>query len=152
MWALADGASIYPSEIFRAGLRYVEDFPFGASYLEFGSRLRWLGFRIRHLDTTYVAHLFGDTRSHDDDHIERASRIFAMLCHSLVYQSTAANQALSFGQLVKELVAEPGRTIPALRHGRSVYRRHRADLESQRTAAQEVQRALESAYTAASPA
>src|SRR4051794_15374802 len=38
-WAISDGASIYPAEIFRSGLRFSESFKFGASYLEFGSRL-----------------------------------------------------------------------------------------------------------------
>src|SRR4051812_12145666 len=38
-WAISDGASIYPASIFESGLLFSEAFKFGASYLEFGSRL-----------------------------------------------------------------------------------------------------------------
>jgi glycosyltransferase involved in cell wall biosynthesis len=55
-WAISDGASIYPREIFDRGLRLAEGIRFGAAYLEFGSRLQFLGYRIRQLRSTYVLH------------------------------------------------------------------------------------------------
>jgi glycosyltransferase involved in cell wall biosynthesis len=112
-WAISDGATIYPRPIFDRGIRYVESIKFGAGYLEFGSRLHWLGYRIRQLLTTYVIHHFDPlARSFMDEEVEMASRFFAMLCHSWIYQPRAANKSLSILEMTKEL----------LRHGRVAQR------------------------------
>jgi glycosyltransferase involved in cell wall biosynthesis len=116
-WAIADGASIYPKVIFDRDLRYVERFKFGAGYLEFGSRLYWLGYRIRQLLTTYVIHHFDRSmRSFEDFESDLASLFFAMLCHSYLYQPTAANKLRCTLEIAKEL----------MRHG-AVARRALAD-------------------------
>jgi glycosyltransferase involved in cell wall biosynthesis len=98
-WAISDGAAIYPREIFTRGLRFFEGFPFGASYLEWGSRLHWLGYEIRHLHGTYVIHHFDpDTRSIKDVRGESAAALFAGLCHSFIYQPTLRNRLLTITQ------------------------------------------------------
>jgi glycosyltransferase involved in cell wall biosynthesis len=99
-WAIADGAAIYPREIFDRGLRFSESFPFGAAYLEWGSRLHWLGYEIRHLDDTYVIHHYDPaTRSIDDLRVAAGSRLFAGLCHSFIYQPSLRNRALTVAEL-----------------------------------------------------
>jgi len=96
IWAIADGAAIYPREIFDRGLRFSESFPFGAAYLEWGSRLHWLGYEIRHLDETYVIHHFDPmARSIDSIRSNAGSRLFAGMCHSFIYQPTVRNRALT---------------------------------------------------------
>ena len=99
MWAIADGASIYPRQVFDSGQRFHEGFVFGASYLEWGSRLHWLGYDICHLSNTYVVHHFDATaRSYDDRVTDTASRLFAGMSHSFIYQRTLRNRALTVGQ------------------------------------------------------
>ena len=99
-WALADGATIYPRAVFDAGHRFSEAFPFGAAYLEFGSRLHWLGYRIRQLATTYVIHHYeASNRSFADPQSEMAAEFFAMFCHSFLYQPSLRNKLLSVSQV-----------------------------------------------------
>jgi glycosyltransferase involved in cell wall biosynthesis len=96
IWAIADGATIYPREIFDCGLRFSESFIFGAAYLEWGSRLHWLGWDIRHLDSTYVIHhLDPRARSFDDIRTNAGSRLFAGLSHSFIYQPSVRARALT---------------------------------------------------------
>jgi len=115
-WAIADGASIYPKKIFESGLRFVEYYKFGASYLEWGSRLYYLGYRIRHLDSTYIIHHFDpQNRSFMDREIDQSSRLFAMLCHSLIYQSNFKNQYLLSYEIFKQFVFSPRLTTKCLR-------------------------------------
>ena len=100
MWAIADGAAVYPREIFDRGLRFSESFRFGAVYMEWGSRLNWLGYEIRHLDTTYVIHhLDPAARSFSDVRITAGAHLFAALCHSFVYQPSLRNRALTVAEL-----------------------------------------------------
>jgi glycosyltransferase involved in cell wall biosynthesis len=105
IWAIADGATIYPREVFDSGLRFSESFPFGAAYLEWGSRLHWLGYEIRHLKETFVIHHLDPTaRSFQDIRCNAGSRLFAGLCHSFIYQPSPRNRALTimeFGATVR---------------------------------------------------
>lgn len=98
MWAIADGATVYPRRVFDEGNRFYDGFVFGASYLEWGSRLHWLGYDIRHLSTTYVIHN-AESRSYDDKSTDAASRLFACLCHSRLYQPTARNKLLTLVEI-----------------------------------------------------
>ena len=101
IWAIADGATIYPRAIFDRGLRFSESFPFGAAYLEWGSRLHWLGYRIRHLDDTFIVHhLDLSARSFMNVRVNAGSRLFAALCHSFIYQPSLRNRLLTLGQVV----------------------------------------------------
>jgi glycosyltransferase involved in cell wall biosynthesis len=129
-WAIADGATIYPRSIFDRGIYYVEAIKFGASYLEFGSRLHWLGYRIRQLLTTYVMHHFDPSaRSFMDPEVEMASRFFAMLCHSWIYQPRISNKALSIFEMVQALFRHGHLAQHALQQAVEQYRIHRDSLE-----------------------
>jgi glycosyltransferase involved in cell wall biosynthesis len=99
IWAIADGAAIYPREIFERGLRFSESFPFGAAYLEWGSRLNWLGYEIRHLVETFVIHHFDPmARSINNIRSNAGSRLFAGMCHSFIYQPSLRNRALTVAE------------------------------------------------------
>lgn len=99
-WAIADGATIYPRQIFALGERMAEFYVFGAAYLEWGSRLYWRGYTISHLQATYVIHHFDpSSRSYDSIEVELSSRLFAAMCHSFLYQRTVRNIALTSAQL-----------------------------------------------------
>ena len=103
-WAISDGATIYPREIFDCGLRFIDDYKFGAAYLEFGSRLHRLGYRIRHLTTTHIIHYYDpQTRSFLDVNIDLSSRFCAMLCHAYLYQPKLINKMLCMLEMLKQL-------------------------------------------------
>jgi glycosyltransferase involved in cell wall biosynthesis len=121
-WAIADGATIYPRFVFDRGVRLVETFRFGAAYLEFGSRLHWLGYRIRQLTTTYVVHHYEPSkRSFSDPESDISSRFFAMLCHSFIYQPSLKNKVQSILQIGWESLAHLGVAVHAIRAARKEY-------------------------------
>ena len=123
-WAIADGATIYPREIFDRGLRFAQSFPFGAPYLEFGSRLHFLGYRIRQLPPTYVIHYYeAGKRSLADPEGEMAAEFFAMLCHSFIYQPTPKNKLLTLSQIGLMTLRRNGAAIRALRSALPEYRK-----------------------------
>ncbi len=126
MWSIADGSSIYPRTVFGRGLRFAEEFPFGAAYLEWGSRLHWLGYRIRHLSETHVIHHFDErSRSYLDDRIDLSSRFFAMFAHAGLYQPTLANRLLCGAEVLKQTLRAPSLAFASARVARRVYREHR---------------------------
>jgi glycosyltransferase involved in cell wall biosynthesis len=56
--AIADGASVYPRQIFESGLRYDETYPFGGLWYLWGKLLATRGWRITFSDRTFVWHHF----------------------------------------------------------------------------------------------
>jgi glycosyltransferase involved in cell wall biosynthesis len=124
-WSIADGASIYPRVVFDQGHAFEESFKFGAAYLEFGSYLYRNGFRMRHLEETYVIHHFDPTqRSFLDPELELSSRLFAMLCHSFLYQRHIANQiattlkCIQYGMQLRRPFASAGKVLRAFNRRR----------------------------------
>jgi len=134
-WAISDGATIYPRSIFDRDIRYVESVKFGAGYLEFGSRLHWLGYRIRQLPTTYILHHYDPSaRSLMDTEAEMAARFFAMLCHSWIYQPRIANKLLSILEMTKAFLRHGHLARRSAAEALEQYRVHRRSLEKFRTA------------------
>jgi glycosyltransferase involved in cell wall biosynthesis len=124
-WAIADGATIYPRAIFDRGIRYAQSFKFGDAYLEFGSRLYWLGYRVRQLLSTHVVHHYDPAaRSFHDPESELASRFFAMMCHSFCYQPTLGNKLLSTFEMSSLCLRKGRMSWHALHRARAEYRRH----------------------------
>jgi len=106
-WAIADGATIYPREIFERGFRFVEDFGYGSSYLEFGALLYARGWRSRCVPEAFVEH-------HDEaaaqDRRSPLSCLYASLCFNLYFRCNllralrhAAPHAAHFGELPRLL-------------------------------------------------
>ncbi len=90
-WAIADGSTIYPADIFRRGHRLVEWYGMGSSYLEFGAYLYRHGYKSRCIRGAQVDHyaqaatlsrINGDNRQYES--IE--SQLFASLCFNLYFQ------------------------------------------------------------------
>jgi glycosyltransferase involved in cell wall biosynthesis len=125
-WVISDGASIYPRNIFANGHRYAEDFKFGAAYLEFGSRLHWLGYRIRHLDSTWVIHhMDAMNRSFMDAEVDLASSGFAAFCHALIYQPSLLNRIWCFAEVIKRFAMHRSASFSPLRSAWQAYKRRR---------------------------
>ena len=100
-WALADGSTIFPSTVFDQGHFYFDHFKFGLTYLEFGSRLHWMGYRIRVLDTTHILHL-AEESSYTDPTIFISTSCFSSLAHCFIYQPTPTNKFLCTAKLLKQ--------------------------------------------------
>jgi len=129
-WAISDGAAIYPRRLFQEGVRYAEAFPFGAAYLELGSRLHWRGQRIRFLDTTYVVHHYDPAaRSVMDPAVDLASRTFAALCHAFVYQPSARNRAVCLSRMALRAARGGVPGAQAVAAGWRAFRVHISELE-----------------------
>ena len=99
--AISCGASIYPKNIIELNILNSEDFKFGSVYLEYGSRLKYLGFRIRHISETYVIHNFDfNTRSYNNEIELLNSNIYAIMTLSFIYEPTMENKILTISRLV----------------------------------------------------
>jgi glycosyltransferase involved in cell wall biosynthesis len=87
-WGISDGSTIYPREIFDRGLRMVEDFGFGSSYLEFGAFLYKRGWKSRCVRGAFVEH-----------HAEKLSKAdplsqrFASICFNCHFRPNALRMA-----------------------------------------------------------
>jgi glycosyltransferase involved in cell wall biosynthesis len=82
-WAIADGSTIYPVEVFKQGLRMVEDFGYGSSYLEFGAFLYRHGFRSRCVSGALIVHHAAPVTL---GRYNPESTLFASLCFNLHFR------------------------------------------------------------------
>lgn len=86
-WAIADGSTIYPREIFDQGYKMVEWFSFGSSYLEFGAYLYYHGFRSRCIPGTLVQHYADENILYRQKNIHVIeSQLYASLCFNQYFQ------------------------------------------------------------------
>lgn len=83
-WGIADGSTIYPREVFDHGLRMVEEFDFGSSYLEFGAYLYKNGWKCRCIPKVEVQHYASVLSSPDP-----LSQRFASICFNRYFQPNA---------------------------------------------------------------
>ena len=127
-WALADGASIYPASIFSSGVLYCEAFRFGLAFQEFGSRLHYLGYRIRYLRGTHIVHHADATSLGLDPMEDLAAKAFATLSHSFRYQPSLANKARTSAELARQAVPRGAPGLRAVARGYRAFREARAPL------------------------
>ena len=87
-WAIADGSTIYPAEIFHRGFRMVDEFQLGSGYLEFGALLYRHGWKSRCVNGAVIEHHIdaGSFLSRDP-----ASQLFACICFNLHFRPSSAS-------------------------------------------------------------
>ena len=86
-WAIADGSTIYPASVFASGLRMVEEFGYGESYLEFGAFLYRNGYRSRCIRGALVEHHASyETVSRGGSAQAIKGRVWASLCYNLYFR------------------------------------------------------------------
>ncbi|MEI8340182.1 MAG: glycosyltransferase family 2 protein [Verrucomicrobiota bacterium] len=125
-WAISDGSTIYPLEIFNRGLRMLEAFGYGSNYLEFGAYVYRHGYRSRCVRGAFVEH---HATSAMLRRTSLESYLFASLCHNLYFKRNLALAAkylasytmihqpslmLRVPSLLKQLNARWGSIIPPL--------------------------------------
>ncbi|QHT65770.1 glycosyltransferase family 2 protein [Rhodocytophaga rosea] len=125
-WAISCGASIYPAQIFKNQFLNVEFFKFGASYLEFGSRLHWLGYKIRQLEDTYIIHHYDkNNRSFSNRELELSSMFFAVFCHSFIYQRGLKNKLLTVAEVLKKIIFDQKIALHSLSKALHYFKLHK---------------------------
>jgi glycosyltransferase involved in cell wall biosynthesis len=82
-WAIADGSTIYPREVFDRGFRLVEEFGYGSSYLEFGALLYARGWRSRCVPGAFVEH---HDQAATQNRRSPVSCLYASLCFNLYFR------------------------------------------------------------------
>ena len=87
-WAIADGSTIYPREVFDQGHRMVESFNYGSSYLEFGAYLYHHGFKSRCIPGVIVEHHPVDASIIGREYSPKVikSHIFACICYNFHFK------------------------------------------------------------------
>lgn len=85
-WAIADGSTIYPKEVFDRGHRMVECFGYGSSYLEFGAYLYHHGFKSRCIVDAYIEHYSNESTLNRNDIAYKKSCLYASLCFNLYFK------------------------------------------------------------------
>jgi glycosyltransferase involved in cell wall biosynthesis len=123
-WTISDGSTIYPASVFQKGLRMVEDYGYGSSYLEFGIFLHHHGYRSRCIKGAVVEHFATkDTLDRMNTYYRprAASLLFACLAYNLYFKRNLA-KAWSCGakiilrsRLDPALICELPRIISAAR-------------------------------------
>jgi glycosyltransferase involved in cell wall biosynthesis len=107
-WAISDGATLYPREIFDCGFRFYDGMRFGDSYKEFGCLLFNAGWRISVLNQTGVIHHLAEVgRSYDDRLEEGAATFFAMFMFSFYYQPRFTNVMITVSKIAKTALRHP---------------------------------------------
>jgi glycosyltransferase involved in cell wall biosynthesis len=129
-WAIADGATIYPREIFDQGMRMYEGVRFGASYCEFGCLLRRLHWRIRPLAKAAVIHHSSERpRSFEDSVEHTSSEIFAALMFSFYYQPSLSNKLVSLSKIPIHALRRPRAAVEMIGRALRHFRIRRIELE-----------------------
>lgn len=126
--AFSDGAAIVPTSIFRSGNWYADQFKFGFSYLEFGSRLWFKGYHLRTLTTTYIYHAQNiGARAFGHYQETLAAMVFSTYCLSFCYQPSLNSKMRSVLEWGRQAGFHPGKWKAVIR-GINVARSHVKDL------------------------
>jgi glycosyltransferase involved in cell wall biosynthesis len=99
------GGTIYPRKVIDSGILNCDLYKFGKMYLEYGMRLRHLGYSIRPMFTTYLIHHHeSSNQSRFHDFLIQEARVFAMLSLSKFYRPTILNRLLTSYEILKSIV------------------------------------------------
>lgn len=101
-WAIADGSTCYPRTPFDLGLKMVENFGFGATYLEFGAYLYRHGFRSRCIPDCLVEHHVEESGTARD--LTGSSRVFASICFNRYFRPSPLRLVR---HLLRQYLAKP---------------------------------------------
>jgi hypothetical protein len=128
-WAIADGATIYPREVFVDDAM-CEDFMFGQAYLEWGARLYARGWRARLLEGTYVFHDYDytcpETRSFSSLEAQLSSGLFAALALAFLYQPRLDRKVIASSRVAKLIVRHRVLGVRCVCRGVAAFWRRRA--------------------------
>lgn len=104
-YGISCGGTIYPREVIESENLNSEFYYFGIIYLEYGARLKKLGYTIKSLRSTYLIHNDQQTTATIlTKQIINEAKIFAILCFSFSHQPTLKNKFLTVAQITLDFV------------------------------------------------
>jgi glycosyltransferase involved in cell wall biosynthesis len=107
--AIADGASIYPREIFDRGLRYDESYPFGGLWYLWGKTLKKAGQRICVSEETFIWH-HDELQNRREDRLSLAKQIaantYAIFVNALWLERSPLLTFWAFYYLIRRIAFE----------------------------------------------
>jgi len=107
--AIGCGSTIYPIEIFKKKIFYIERYKFGSIWLEFGVRLKMLGYKIRVMPNIFINHYYNENkRSFNDLKMNQETRIVMILFYNLIFKRNIKNIFLGLYYIIKFILFENG--------------------------------------------
>jgi glycosyltransferase involved in cell wall biosynthesis len=104
-YGISCGGTIYPKFILSNNVLNLEYYKFGIMYLEYGARLKKLGYTIKALRTTYLIHNDEKTTASElSVNIIQEARLFSMLSLSFLYQPSFSNKFKTIFQITIEVI------------------------------------------------
>ena len=104
-FGISCGATIYPRSVIDKRILNLETYKFGILYLEYGIRLKKVGFNIKHLPSTFVVHKsYITTASEIQNNTIKECRVFCMLMLTFKHDVTLFNVYSTTSQLIFELI------------------------------------------------
>lgn len=104
-YGISCGGTIYPAELLNKYILNCELYKFGILYLEYGSRLKKIGYKIKFLPTTYIVHHEEQTTASEMSRGEIAeTKLFSMFCLSFKYQPGIYNFSNTVGQTALDFI------------------------------------------------
>lgn len=105
-YGISCGGTIYPRKIIDDKIFNCDYYKFGKMYLEYGSRLKFKGFRLKPLLSTYIIH--NDDRLLDKNSLITFDMIeathFAIFCFSFKYKPSLKNKSLTLLAIIIDLL------------------------------------------------
>jgi glycosyltransferase involved in cell wall biosynthesis len=106
-YGISCGGSIYPRKVIDSKMFNCDYYKFGKLYLEYGARLKFKGFKLKPLRTTYIIH--NDDRLKNKDSLMHVDIIecthFAMFCLSFKYMPSFHNKLLTITQVILNVIS-----------------------------------------------
>lgn len=99
------GGTIYPATVINKGGLNCEFYKFGIVYLEYGARLKKLGYTIKFLDQTYLIHHDNETTASElhNEALEEA-KLFSIFCLSFIHQRSFQNRVKTSSQVLIDVL------------------------------------------------
>ena len=104
-YGISCGATLYPKKLIDLDILNTDFYKFGILYLEYGARLKYLGYTLKILTTTYIIHDdTATTASQLNLNLINEARVFSMLCLSFKYQRRTKNMILTSYEVLRLLL------------------------------------------------
>lgn len=129
-YGISCGGTIYPKNVIERNILNCEYYKFGMMFLEYGARLKKIGYVIKPLRSTYLIHHAEQTAATElPKQIINEARLFSMLCLSFWHFPTFGNKVKTSCQILYELIV---RRYPfsILRNAYKIFKKYRYEMVS----------------------
>lgn len=104
-YGISCGGTIYPAALLSKCVLNCELYRFGILYLEYGARLKKMGYTIKFLDQTYLIHHDRETTASElQKEVLEEAKLFSIFCFSFNYQRSFLNFCKTSLQVVMDIL------------------------------------------------